>query len=425
MSVTRYRREVRLDDLNNVHTFAVLAVPPGSRVLDLGAAEGSVARVLAARGCTVTAVERDPGGVRALRAAGLRTVQADLDRAADLDLPRAAFDTILLLDVLEHLVNPAALLSRVREWLAPSGQVLISVPHVAHAAVRLALMQGRFPRTDIGLLDRTHLHFFDRAQLDALLAGAGLSPIDILTVELDVHQTELAIDPAAFSPEVVAAATTDATSRIYQYFIIARPGVAALAGGGLLQRLQDRLRSVEANGRVVEAHAREVEAERLALRVHFDRQQRTAVECATRPAVVSGTSSSVDVDPDDVEADRETLRRQLTERMRELSVATETIAALQRELAVQRGFMQSMGQASRVVPITPVRPVEGGGAASFPNDLAMALAAELAEYRRMPYATAFRFIRRMDALLLRVPRVRRVLAATAQAILMQRPDAGK
>jgi hypothetical protein len=54
---------------------------------------------------------------------------------------------------------------------------------------------------------------------------------------------------------------------------------------------------------------------------------------------------------------------------------------------------------------------DGAGPATFPNDLAMALAAELAEYRRLPYATAFRFIRRLDALLLRVPRVRRVIAA--------------
>ena len=42
MSVIRYSREVDLADLNNAHTFAVLAVPPGSRVLDLGAADGSV-----------------------------------------------------------------------------------------------------------------------------------------------------------------------------------------------------------------------------------------------------------------------------------------------------------------------------------------------------------------------------------------------
>src|SRR6187200_971118 len=97
MSVIRYSREIDLADLNNAHTFAVLAVPAGSRVLDLGAADGSVARVLQARGCAVTAVERDPGGVQALAARGIPLVQADLDSLDGVDLPGHAFDVILML----------------------------------------------------------------------------------------------------------------------------------------------------------------------------------------------------------------------------------------------------------------------------------------------------------------------------------------
>ena len=42
--------EIDLANLENVHTFAVLAVAPGSRVLDLGAGDGSVARALRGAG---------------------------------------------------------------------------------------------------------------------------------------------------------------------------------------------------------------------------------------------------------------------------------------------------------------------------------------------------------------------------------------
>ena len=255
MSVTRYSREVDLADLNNAHTFAVLAVPPGSRVLDLGAAEGSVARVLQARGCAVTAVERDPAGVQALAAHGIPFVQADLDTYDGADLPRPGFDVILLLDVLEHLVDPAALLARARSWLAPGGRLLISVPNVAHAAVRLSLLQGRFPRTETGLLDRTHLHFFDRSQLDHLLAGAGLHALDVLTIERTATETELPVVPEDLPEGVMEVIAADPLSRVYQFFLVAEPGAGSPPGGGLLQAAVSRLRSIEHAYRALEDHA--------------------------------------------------------------------------------------------------------------------------------------------------------------------------
>ena len=50
------------------------------------------------------------------------------------------FDTILCLDVLEHLRNPSAVLAELRSMLAPGGAVLISVPNVTHGALRLELL---------------------------------------------------------------------------------------------------------------------------------------------------------------------------------------------------------------------------------------------------------------------------------------------
>ena len=51
---------VDLDDLNSPHTLAVLSVPPGATVLDIGCGPGVVARALAARGCKVWGLELDP-----------------------------------------------------------------------------------------------------------------------------------------------------------------------------------------------------------------------------------------------------------------------------------------------------------------------------------------------------------------------------
>ena len=80
---------------------------------------------------------------------------------------------VVCADVLEHLVRPEDLLSRIAGWLAPGGRLFVSLPNVANASVRGALLLGRFPYADRGILDRTHLRFFTRATGRELLEAAG------------------------------------------------------------------------------------------------------------------------------------------------------------------------------------------------------------------------------------------------------------
>ena len=53
MAGSRYPQRVDLENWNTSQALAVMSVLPGSRVLDLGTADGSVARALKDRGCTV------------------------------------------------------------------------------------------------------------------------------------------------------------------------------------------------------------------------------------------------------------------------------------------------------------------------------------------------------------------------------------
>jgi SAM-dependent methyltransferase len=84
-------------------------------------------------------------------------------------------DLILLLDVLEHLVDPVATLKKVVELLKPGGSVIVSVPNIAHLSVSLPLLlRRRFTYRDAGILDRTHLRFFVEDTAVELLNAAGL-----------------------------------------------------------------------------------------------------------------------------------------------------------------------------------------------------------------------------------------------------------
>ncbi len=147
-------------------------VADGARVLDAGAGEGAFAEELKARGCTVVALEVDPARAEAARARGLDVAVRNLETAGLDDLGR--FDIVVCADVLEHLVDPAAALQKLKGTLAPGGKIIASIPNVAFYGVRLRLLAGRFDYTETGILDRTHLRFFTRASARRLLEEAGL-----------------------------------------------------------------------------------------------------------------------------------------------------------------------------------------------------------------------------------------------------------
>jgi 2-polyprenyl-3-methyl-5-hydroxy-6-metoxy-1,4-benzoquinol methylase len=203
---------------------AWLAEGRGRRLLDVGAADGLLSRHLSERGFKVTGLEADP----ALAAAGAahceRMVIADLDRgvpALDGD-----FDVIVCGDVLEHLSDPARTLAALVELLVAGGQVVISVPNVAHLWVRLSLLAGRFDYAERGILDRTHLRFFTRRSLDALIAGAGLHAVRRVATPVPLYQ---AVPPRWHGRPLAAvhalgAVAARALPRLlgYQFVVLAR-----------------------------------------------------------------------------------------------------------------------------------------------------------------------------------------------------------
>jgi 2-polyprenyl-3-methyl-5-hydroxy-6-metoxy-1,4-benzoquinol methylase len=194
-------------------------------VLDVGAAQGLLSRELTARGWRVTAIEGDGEAAAAGAAACERMIVADLDRGVP---PlEGAFDAIVCGDVLEHLREPTPVLAALTRQLAPGGDVVVSVPNIAHLWVRLSLAAGRFEYAERGILDRTHLRFFTRRSLGALLAGAGLRVVRLTATPAPLYQ----VTPARLHGRALAAvhglsaAAARALPRLlgYQFVVLARP----------------------------------------------------------------------------------------------------------------------------------------------------------------------------------------------------------
>ena len=80
------------------------------------------------------------------------------------------FDLILLLDVLEHLVDPWGILLKLKSnYLSEKGKFIISLPNARHFGLVLPLLSGSFDYVESGILDKTHLRFFTKKSAVALM----------------------------------------------------------------------------------------------------------------------------------------------------------------------------------------------------------------------------------------------------------------
>ncbi len=231
MASSKYDTVVNLDDRNNSHTLMVELIGSNKRVLDVGCANGYLAEVLTARGCTVSGVEYDAAAAEEARQYLDRLVVGDLEQL-DLvgELGEGQFDVVVFGDVLEHLRDPGAALRDARTLLRPGGRIVASVPNIAHGAVRLALLRGRWDYTDKGLLDRTHIRFFTLDAVCELLESAGLALEVLRSTVLDpVDVPEIALDEGVLPPTVVEWVRDQPGALDYQYVAAARalgPGEA-------------------------------------------------------------------------------------------------------------------------------------------------------------------------------------------------------
>lgn len=103
-----------------------LAADPGSRVLNVGAGQGSFTRLLEGRGFDVVSSDVSPVAVDVLR----NRVRGGVLRAdmTDLPFPDCSFDALVAGEVIEHIEDDRGALSEAARVLRPGGILALSVP---------------------------------------------------------------------------------------------------------------------------------------------------------------------------------------------------------------------------------------------------------------------------------------------------------
>ena len=100
-----------------------------------------------------------------------------------LDLPNDYFDVIICGDVLEHLIDPWHIMKSLHKLLKQNGVIIISVPNIReyHILYKI-LVRADFMYSDQGILDRTHLRFFCRKNIIALLTSSMFTLVSIHSI---------------------------------------------------------------------------------------------------------------------------------------------------------------------------------------------------------------------------------------------------
>ncbi|RLC59315.1 MAG: hypothetical protein DRI30_00830 [Chloroflexi bacterium] len=252
----RYEADVDLNNENSAHTQLILLTGMNKRVLEAGTATGCVTRVLKERGCSVTGIEIDEQAAAVAEPFCTRMIVGDVEK---MDLSATfgeeRFDVVTFGDVLEHLVNPDRVLEDTRHILAPGGYVVASIPNVAHASLRLALLRGDFSYTDLGLLDRTHLRFYTRETLDKLFRNAGYTISDWKRIVLEPFVTEQGLSEEDYPPFLTNAMREDEDALTYQYVVRASASQQPVTAGS--QREEEH----RGNGRAMSASLKSLWAE--------------------------------------------------------------------------------------------------------------------------------------------------------------------
>jgi 2-polyprenyl-3-methyl-5-hydroxy-6-metoxy-1,4-benzoquinol methylase len=168
--------------LRGAHAYLLPAIlrllgdlPPGSRILDIGCGNGSVALEVTRRGYSVVGIDLAEAGVCIARescpAGRFEVLAADGDVLKNLDEP--PFDAVYSAEVVEHLYDPRSFMAGCYAAIKPKGRFICTTPYHGYWKNLAISAAGGWDKHADPLFDGGHIKLFSRATLSTLMAEAG------------------------------------------------------------------------------------------------------------------------------------------------------------------------------------------------------------------------------------------------------------
>ena len=156
-----------------MHTQIIKFVTNQKRVLDVGCAEGHLSKKFSEKGCEVVGIEIDQMAAKKAKKYCKEIINEDVESIELSKNYENYFDFIVFADILEHLKEPLLVLQRFKKYLKEDGYVLLSLPNISNWRIRIKFLFGSFEYEDKGLLDNSHIRFFNAKTSKKLILDAG------------------------------------------------------------------------------------------------------------------------------------------------------------------------------------------------------------------------------------------------------------
>ncbi len=156
------------------------SLTPGRKLLDIGAGPGYFCKIAVERGFDVTAVDVNPTSVE-LGRKYFGVTYGDLEK-----LQQNEFDVIGCFHILEHIVDPASFLKKLRSKIKPGGVLVIHVPHREPLTywMRNCARLGRAEDKLCALYAPEHISGFVRGSLQVSVERSGFRLIRSFNVNM-------------------------------------------------------------------------------------------------------------------------------------------------------------------------------------------------------------------------------------------------
>ncbi len=146
----------------------MLSPYPGCRILEVGCGGGALLAFLESRGLEAVGVDISEEAVRLAARAAPRSAVLRAD-AAELPFEDASFERLVSHHLVEHLPDLPTALAEWRRVLAPGSRLALCTPNRLYPSPRI-------------FDDPSHLHVYERRELEAAVSRAGFRVEKSLTI---------------------------------------------------------------------------------------------------------------------------------------------------------------------------------------------------------------------------------------------------
>ncbi len=132
------------------------------KILDVGCWTGALGKIVKAKvPAEFDGIDNNEDVVKTATAHGYRRIYLfELNTADNIKTIADTYDVVVCGDVLEHVVDPSAVLGRLKEKTKKHGYIIVSLPNIGFILYRLLHLIGRWEYREKGVMDKTHVRFF-------------------------------------------------------------------------------------------------------------------------------------------------------------------------------------------------------------------------------------------------------------------------